>query len=635
MNSKYSIYKNYIYYFLVIPFSVATLSIAIGYINYFFLKKDKEFLYINEANKIEKVFNKSISYIEKFSLIIANELYMKKNLTSQSISETLMKTYSIAKISEDNNLLTLFDFVDPNGKVIANAIDGVLDNPPIVHVQDRLWMALAPKEPWILHIAPTPVKGIVKIGRNIDYGIPVGLGITDNNDNFLGTISSGIDIKKIVNEIEKNLNTEHIRFIIINNKFELIAQTNNKPYDDTDFKSLLNNNLPLPNANHLSTRVDYDGTQYNIYKYMKDLPFIIFIGEDEYIMDKAFREKIYLPMALSFSIFIVLLILFSFLKNKLILPILELSDLASLISHENANVVIPNYNIYEINNLAEQLRKISFYAQELKSIKEKLELNTLELENYNEILEQKVKDRTFELVNALNSRIEFLTNMHHEIRTPIHGVINFIEILLSNWKMLSEDEKFILIQKANYAGEKLLSLINNLLDLSKFSTGQMTLNLQEIDLNYMIEDLVKELNIVHSYSKNITIEFSCHCVAKITGDKEKINQVLRNLFYNALKFSPDNSNISSSIECKKTSSISGNKSKIIHFKISDQGVGIPPNELKSIFNPFIQSSKTKTMAGGTGLGLAIAQHIIIAHQGDIWAENNRDIGATFNFTLPI
>ena len=108
-------------------------------------------------------------------------------------------------------------------------------------------------------------------------------------------------------------------------------------------------------------------------------------------------------------------------------------------------------------------------------------------------------------------------------------------------------------------------------------------------------------------------------------DKSKIEQVLRNLLTNSIKFTPENGNIEIIIK---------SQAKLTKVTIIDSGVGIPEKELKEIFEVFTQSSKTKTNAGGTGLGLSISKNIIELHNGRIWASNNDNVGSSFCFTIP-
>ncbi len=109
------------------------------------------------------------------------------------------------------------------------------------------------------------------------------------------------------------------------------------------------------------------------------------------------------------------------------------------------------------------------------------------------------------------------------------------------------------------------------------------------------------------------------------ADKERIGQVLRNLFVNAIKFSPDHGVIKASIALLNDK---------YHFSLTDEGIGIPKDELETIFDSFIQSSRTKTGAGGTGLGLSICRQIVESHHGKIWAENNAGDGSSFHFIIP-
>ena len=137
--------------------------------------------------------------------------------------------------------------------------------------------------------------------------------------------------------------------------------------------------------------------------------------------------------------------------------------------------------------------------------------------------------------------------------------------------------------------------------------------------------MIDEVKSMYLAGKNIDISFTCSKQMLVRADQERIAQALRNLFINAVKFTPSGGEINASL------STQGDE---LHFVISDNGVGLPPDEREAIFLPFAQSSRTKTKAGGTGLGLAIAREIIEAHGGKIWAENNQGAGASFHFTLP-
>ncbi|MEK6734650.1 MAG: ATP-binding protein [Pseudomonadota bacterium] len=244
----------------------------------------------------------------------------------------------------------------------------------------------------------------------------------------------------------------------------------------------------------------------------------------------------------------------------------------------------------------------------------------------NNDLEKKVHDRTAELKQALAYKTEFFNNISHEIRTPVHGFTAISEGLVDFWDELDEKKKYKYIQHIAENAKRLENLINSILDMSKFIADKMQVNLKEIDLNELVENIIEECNILYLTNKNIKINYipKPDCIA--LADEEEMGKVLRNLFFNAIKFTPNNGTIDASLV---------KDYEHLHFSISDTGIGIPNGELLTIFEPFVQSSRTKAIGGGTGLGLGIVKKIIELHNGKVWAENNSKAGAKFTFTIPI
>jgi len=246
-----------------------------------------------------------------------------------------------------------------------------------------------------------------------------------------------------------------------------------------------------------------------------------------------------------------------------------------------------------------------------------------------------------ELANIAKS--EFLANMSHELRTPMHAILSFTHLSLKQFKSLPLDDirsdkvqKFL--TNIETSSQRLLSLLNNLLDLSKLESGKSDLQFKENDLFVLSQQIVTEYS-AKILEKNIDFivnkaEFSVSTVC----DKNQILQILSNLIANAIKFSANNKTIE--INFQKTEIILGKratdtkKTQGILFSITDQGIGIPDGELAIVFDKFIQSSQTKNDTGGTGLGLAISKEIISAHKGKLWAEHSADGGAIFKFFLP-
>jgi signal transduction histidine kinase len=260
----------------------------------------------------------------------------------------------------------------------------------------------------------------------------------------------------------------------------------------------------------------------------------------------------------------------------------------------------------------------------------------------NIMLQDMVKRKTHNLKIAVDkaeesnhAKSEFLANMSHELRTPLHAIISF-----SNFgKKDINKEKFNQLEKyftnINVSGKKLLSLLNNLLDLSKLETNNIYLNFKKTDINNIIEDvIIEQQTILDSKKVTATID-KANFSTKVTIDSSQVEQVIRNIMTNAIKFTSEEKEIRVSYR-QTTLSIDDKEENIpaLEVAISDQGIGIPKNELKSVFDKFIQSSKTRSEAGGTGLGLAISQNIIRTHNGKIWAEHNPEGGSIFKFAVP-
>jgi PAS domain S-box-containing protein len=279
-------------------------------------------------------------------------------------------------------------------------------------------------------------------------------------------------------------------------------------------------------------------------------------------------------------------------------------------------------------------------------------------EAYNK-LENKVVKRTIELQHEIDERkqievylqvakkeaefanqakSEFLSNMSHEIRTPMHQILSFSKFGVDKIDKVKKEKLLHYFSKIETIGKNLLSLLNDLLDLSKLESGKMDYDIKMTHPQSIVSNIIGEFHSLID-EKGIILEKSiASSISAINCDEIKIGQVVRNFLSNAIKFTPKDGKIVISIKLSEVA-IGQRKTdnKIVPallINVLDQGIGIPDDELDSVFDKFVQSSKTKKGFGGTGLGLAICKEIIQAHNGRIWAENNPEGGATFSFILP-
>ena len=261
---------------------------------------------------------------------------------------------------------------------------------------------------------------------------------------------------------------------------------------------------------------------------------------------------------------------------------------------------------------------------------------TLGLENAH--AEAEASRETAERANLAKS--EFLANMSHELRTPMHAIISFANFGVDKAARAERDKLqhyFVNIQRS---GSRLLALLNDLLDLSKMEAGRMEMALAPVDAAVLLGDAVVESE---AFAQTCGVRLHLDADAEnLTAlwDGPRILQVIRNLISNAVKFSLEDSCVVLSarpVLMPVGRRASDPRAQGIEIRVQDAGVGIPEDELETVFDKFVQSSKTKTGAGGTGLGLAICREIVTAHQGRIWAENNQApaTGAVFVVMLPV
>ncbi len=265
---------------------------------------------------------------------------------------------------------------------------------------------------------------------------------------------------------------------------------------------------------------------------------------------------------------------------------------------------------------------------------EMLKMQVRSHEREHELLLQREKA---ELANRAKS--DFLAKMSHELRTPMHAILGFSSLGAEKVDVNINTKISNYFMRINDSGQRLLGLLDDLLDLSKLEAGRMQFIVTENDLQTTLAKAIDELSPLFS-GKALEIEVVPATVETLAMfDNIKINQVIKNLLSNAIKFSPPGASIKvnferTEIDVQTEYAMKGAVSAI-SLIIRDQGIGIPEAELESIFNEFEQSSKTVNGVGGTGLGLAICREIIHYHGGMITAGNvSGEAGAIFTFSLP-
>lgn len=227
------------------------------------------------------------------------------------------------------------------------------------------------------------------------------------------------------------------------------------------------------------------------------------------------------------------------------------------------------------------------------------------------------------------SKSRFLSHMSHELRTPLNAILGFSQVLARSNSLSDEQQEQLKI--INRSGEHLLNLINDILSMSKIEAGQVTLNKNRLDLYQLLEDLENMLQLkAASKGLQLIVERSTNVPRYIETDESKLRQVLINLLGNAVKFTHEGR-----IHLRAKLGKREQNQAVINFEVEDTGAGIAPEEIPTMFDPFVQTETGRQSMQGTGLGLPISRQFVRLMGGDITVNSQLGKGTIFTFDIRV
>lgn len=552
-----------------------------------------------KGEKISRTFADIIDFTAHEMIHIGRQI--RKNHINSHYINSILESFQTQP--EDVVSWSTFIWSDSNHKVIVSNDLGIIKSDKSLASRDYIPQTI--ENPWKI-ITGKPVIGITS-GK---WSIPAGLGVTDDNGKYIGTLATGLIINKLIAKLENTTQYEQISFAILDENLNIIVESSNN-------ENVIKNNgiineigkINLNSEQGVIIAKQHLLNGYAYYHKVKNYPYIIVTSYNKVSSDREILNNM-LFGAIGISMVIVTLLgILIFLYTQIVNPILGLSEYADGLSKGKYIDKFIHSSAYEINILSKQLANIQNYLKRISSI-------GIELNQAKESAE-----------SANIAKTEFLSATAHELRSPLNSIIGMSEVIKT--RMFGDNiEKY-----AEYAGDieqsghELLEFISDLIDLSKTEGGNFALDNEEwLDVPHIIQRAVK-LNISRASKARITINTHVEdALPKLFADGRRMRQILVNLISNSIKYSPQNTVITIS------AIIQDNRMAI---SVEDQGFGMDEQQIATALQKWgVVKSEYSQNTDSSGLGLPLAKYLAELHDAEFDINSAPNNGTTITILFP-
>jgi signal transduction histidine kinase len=522
---KGSLIHDYLYYSVLVVFTVIILSATLAFFIFQNIKDEREEKYISELNRVCDELAESFKYLEKSAEYTAEKIVQSDGQLDK-IAYYMKKSTRFPRLKEDIFTWALFSFIDPDGYVIADSIHGALAERQKIATNTN-WLKLSRERPGEIHFSD-PEYNVVLGEENIKTGYGVMY-----NSQFIGTISVGFNVAKLNQKISNILNQSSIIFIFLDSNYKIITQSSYSQIikNDALIEKLKHEHIDTNQSGPLSRPIKYRGGFYTYFMKIHNSPYVMIVGDRKVDLKGAFLKNFMPQMLQTFSLIFLFLTLLYFFRQKVINPIVRLSEAADKISRGEENVDIPETATAEMNNLATQLEKVMSYTKELRETQK----NLIDSQHSVNLALQEVE-------KAKRAKDAILTNLAYGLKVPAHRVLNHAEYLVNN--IAEKNPKNPLIkgwkEVANTA-RYIQTLVLDLLEYTRSDNEKIMLNETKVNLINVLNYAIDMLKMIAS-EKFIDLNFKHgNNIPDIIADDLRIKQIFTNFITSAILKSPQNS----------------------------------------------------------------------------------------------